>query len=88
MDDKTKQAFKLIYNGNMNEVKKLIEKEKTINYKIPDEHNKTLLDYTIQSNNNEILEIMIKNNIVIDSIDNKGKNILYGPIKHFNNKIV
>lgn len=88
MDDKTKQAFKLIYNGNMNEVKKLIENEKTINYKIPDEHNKTLLDYTIQSNNNEILEIMIKNNIVIDSIDNKGKNILYGPIKHFNNKIV
>lgn len=88
MDDKTLKAHELLHDGKIIELKKFIDSDKTINYKIPDSHGNSLIDYIVQTNNNELLQSIIKNKILFDAINNSGKNILYFPIKHFNNRII
>lgn len=88
MDDKTLKAHDLLHDGKITELKKLIDSDKSINYKIPDSHGNSLIDYIVQTNNSDLLQSIIKNKILFDAINNSGKNILYFPIKHFNNRII
>lgn len=73
--------FNLIKNNDMNQVIKIINKNKNFNINIFNDNNISLLEFTITNNQLKLFKLLIEKNVNIDIIDNDGRTILYQMIK-------
>jgi ankyrin repeat protein len=74
--------FEIIKNKKYNLLKKIIKKNKNINFDIKDKHFNYPIHYLIKYNDLEIINFLLNNvQLRLDILDTDGRNLLYLPIK-------
>ena len=75
------QIFNLIKNNKINQIIKLIEKNKKFNVNIFNDNNISLLEFAVNYNNFDLFKLLIDRKVNIDIYDLDGRTILYQIIK-------
>ena len=80
--------IELIKNKNIKELISVIKKNRDINLNVTDSNYNYFIYYVILYNEEELLDLILKRNIILDILDTDGRNILYIPIKFSYNQLL
>ena len=83
-----KQIFELFKNNKYTEIINIFETSYGLDYNIKDNNDMYMIHYSLISNNEKLINIILNANANIDILDKEGFSILYVPIKYNLLKII